>query len=317
MGRRLAVHARSTRRPALGRTGTRGARGATRCILLGGVVAFAVLSASANPVVAAPKHKTAKAAFQRGVAAYQKQRYQAAADALGESYDLEPDLETLYAWAQAERQLDDCEKASELYRKLLGYQMPAENKQVIRDKIEECRTLLAAQEPDVRVEPDPEPAPPARGDSTGDGDGRGDPDAARDGHRAASPQRERERDRDDSHRSRTSSPWYADATGDALLGGGVIALGLGSAFLISASTAAADAQLSYPEFATKTELARSRGEIGVVALVASGVLVTGAIVRYLVHGQSQHPPAPRDRALSSSAWITPGGGGGVAILGRF
>ena len=117
-------------------------------------------------------------------------------------------------------------------------------------------------------------------------------------------------------RSRTTSPWYTDATGDVLLGGGVIALGLGSAFLISARTAAADARQSYPEFATKTELARSRGEIGVVALVASGVLVTGAIVRYLVHGQSQHP-AHRDRTLSSSAWITPGSGGGVAILGRF
>ena len=309
MGRRLAVHARSTRRRAVGRTGV-------------AAVAFAVLSASATPVLAAPKHRTAKAAFQRGVAAYQKQRYQAAADALGESYALEPDLETLYAWAQAERQLDDCEKASELYRKLLGYRIPAENQQVIRDKLEECRTLLAAQEPDARVEPDPDPAPPARGDSTGDGDRDGDGDgdgtrdreAAGDGHRDVSPHRER--DRDDAHGSRTPSPWYTDATGDVLLGGGVIALGLGSAFLISARTAAADARQSYPEFASKTELARSRGEIGVVALVASGVLVTGAIVRYLVHGQSRHP-AHRDRTLSSSAWITPGSGGGVAILGRF
>ena len=56
------------------------------------------------------------------------------------------DVETLFAWAQAERQLGNCQKASELYDKLLEMDMPAENKQAVRDKLEECKAQLAAAE---------------------------------------------------------------------------------------------------------------------------------------------------------------------------
>jgi hypothetical protein len=48
----------------------------------------------------------------------------------------------LFAWAQAERRLDHCEKAIELYLKLLEFPLPAANKSAVEDKIAECRVVL-------------------------------------------------------------------------------------------------------------------------------------------------------------------------------
>lgn len=135
MDRRFPVHAGASRRQALR------------------VFAAAVLLAS-SPAVAAPKGAQAKAAFERGVTAYQKQDYAGAAEALGKSFALEGDVETLYAWAQAERQQDHCSKAMELYEKILKFDMPDENKQVVRTKLDECKAIMAAQKPPP-VEPPP------------------------------------------------------------------------------------------------------------------------------------------------------------------
>ena len=103
MERRFAVHARTA------------------------VIAAASLLATTT-ASAAPKGAEARAAFDKGVAAYKKADYAGASDALGRSFTLEADADTLYAWAQTERKLNHCDKAVELYERLLTMDLPEANK---------------------------------------------------------------------------------------------------------------------------------------------------------------------------------------------
>ena len=111
------------------------------------VLAGVALVAVARSADAKPRRRDAKAAFDRGIAAYQKGNYQGASDALGKSFDLERDPDTLYAWAQAERKLDRCDKAIDLYQQLLAFNLPGTNKEVIENLLAECRKIVAPDAP--------------------------------------------------------------------------------------------------------------------------------------------------------------------------
>lgn len=259
------------------------------------LAATLALVALALPAHAAPKKKDAKAAFDRGVAAYQREDYAKAATELGKSFDLEADLETLYAWAQAERMQEDCDAASKLYRKLLGYDLPDENKEVIREKLEECRKIL--DEPDEAVE-------------VTDGE---------DDWPAGTP-RERPSDEESpSMRPGTpGSPWYTDKVGHVLVGGGVVALVIGVVFLGQASDAQAAAQVSYDDFAAANDRAESRGRMGSTALILGGGLILGGLAHYVLRDDGSRPATPIDDAGETVLvpWLN-AHGGGLATMGRF
>lgn len=242
-------------------------------------LALGALLASSAFATAAPKGKAAKAAFDRGVAAYQKQDYAAASAALERSYDLEPDIETLFAWAQSERKQENCESAITLYEKLLAYDMPAANKAAVQTKLDECKAIIAANteaEPPVapapsepvQVEPAPAPAPRAEG-----------------------------------------KPWWKDPLGDALVISGVTGLVVGGVFLYQAKQAEDRSFESIANFEAEQDTAQSRGRLGVIVTIAGGALVAGGIVRYLTRSTGES-------RTSVTGWMTPDGGG-VAALGRF
>lgn len=260
MERRFAVHARAYRQALSALVGA--------VVLVGAPLAYA-----------APKTPEAKAAFDRGVAAYTSNDYAAASEALGQSYALEPDVETLFAWAQTERKLEHCDKASELYGKLLAYDLPDENKAAIQTKLEECKAILAAQKP---VEPpppvaDPAPVPPI-----------------------------------DKPQPPPSSPaWWKDPVGGGLVGVGVVGLGVGGYFLVSARSLDADKTTApnYGEFQRLEDKAASRGTIGVIAAAGGGALLVAGIVWYATRGGGERP-------TQITGWVTPDGGGLVAA-GRF
>lgn len=263
MERRFAVHARSYRQALSALVGA--------AVLVGAPLAHA-----------APKTPQAKAAFDRGVAAYTSNDYAAASAALGESYGLEPDVETLFAWAQTERKLEHCDKASELYDKLLAHDLPDENKAAIRSKLEECKAILAAAKP---VEPpppvaDPVPMPP--------------------------PQNEQP------PRPPSSHAWWKDPVGGALVGVGLVGLGVGGYFLVSARSLDADKKSApnYGEFQRLEDKADSRGTLGVITVAGGGVLLVAGIVWYATRGTGG------ERPTQVTGWVTPDGGGVVAV-GRF
>ncbi|HWU90330.1 MAG TPA: hypothetical protein VN253_23865 [Kofleriaceae bacterium] len=245
------------------------------------LAAVAVL-ALASPAAAAPKGAPAKAAFDRGVVAYQKGDFAAAAEALGASFKLEADVETLFAWAQSERQLEHCDKAVELFTKLLGFDLPAENKKVVQSKIDECKAIIAAQPPKEPVPTEqPKPAEPAQVVQ---------PPPVK----PPPPGR---------------SPWWKDPIGDGLVGAGIVGLGAGAFFLVSARQAEQDSLKNIGQFEKYDDRAQSRGKLGVISSIVGGVLVAGGIVRYATHyGGEEHQTV--------TGWLTPDGGG-IAAFGRF
>jgi hypothetical protein len=141
--RRLAIHARASGEKVMPRClgPARSACVATRTVA---ATLFATLVIS-SAAFAAPKAGEARVQFDRGVAAYTKGDYATAAEALGASFVLEADPETLFAWAQTERKLGHCDRAIDLYTKLLGMNLPAENKKAIRVQISECKAIVADQ----------------------------------------------------------------------------------------------------------------------------------------------------------------------------
>jgi tetratricopeptide (TPR) repeat protein len=239
---------------------------------------------ASSTAVASPSGKQAKAAFDAGVAAYTKGDFAAASAKLEESYELEYDVETLFAWAQSERKLERCDRAIDLYKKLLDTDLPAENKQAIAVQVGECQAILAAQAP-VEAAPPPEPVAPP-------------PVAPRpiEEPKPVTPERR---------------AWWKDPVGGTLVGVGVVGIGLGAVFLVQASGADKDklTAATYPEFEALEAKAESRGRLGVIGLAVGGGLVLGGVIRYAMTSGKRNEPA-------LTGWLAPSGGG-LALGGRF
>lgn len=270
MERRFAVHA-----------GAHQQKVSTRGVALVAAVVFAT-----TPALAAPKAGEARVQFDRGVAAYTKGDYAAAAEALGASFVLEPDPETLFAWAQTERKLGHCDRAIDLYGKLLEMDLPAENKQAVQAQIDECKVIIAEQQPTTTSVAPADP-PPVAADA-----------------QAPSPPPEPEPVLAPEGRA-----WWKDPIGGALVGAGVAGIGLGVVFLVQARSAYRDkdAAMTYPEYEVLADRADSRGRLGVIATVAGSALVAAGIVWYVTRKPTE--PALTTLVLPS--------GGGLAVTGRF
>lgn len=259
------------------------------------LVASSLLATSA---LAAPKTRGAKKEFQKGVAAYQKGDFVAASSALARSYKLEPDTETLFAWAQSERQQNKCESAIDLYNRLLEKDMPSENKDAVRAKLDECRAIIAAKAPKVepKIEPKVEPKT----------EPKTEPKPVEPVVEPVTPVQE------PPPRVvvvETRTPWYKDAIGDSLTIAGVVSLGVGGFFLYSAKQAEDKSKENDSVFEENQDKAESRGRLGVVFTVAGGVLIASGIVRYMTR------PA-QESSTQLTGWVTETSGG-VAAFGRF
>lgn len=285
MERRLAVHAGGNAKALTYRLG--GSR--TTC-----TIALAAVVLSAAPAYAQPKNRAAKAAFDRGLAAYRKQNFDAASKALAQSFELERDADTLFAWAQAQRQLDHCDKAIELYEQLLTFELPVENRAAVYNKLTECRDLVAAQgggEPKVAPLQD-EPTPPVAQPTPPPPPATPVPEATSGGERG----------------------WYKDPIGMSLLGSGVIVTGIGAGLLLSARSLENDSKAAfqnnhYDDAESLASKANSRGDLGAITLGVGGVLVVGGVVWLAMHRGSNE-----QRAVS--AWVNRDGGG-LAVIGGF
>ena len=254
----------------------------------------------AGEAAAKPKRRDAKAAFDRGLAAYKKGSFEAASEALGKSYDLERDVDTLFAWAQSERKLDRCDKALDLYEKLLEFDLPPANRDAVELKRTECRTVIAQQKPkaapppvESKVEPppvEPKPAPPPVADQP-----------------ASTPGPSPVSDTQLSGRA-----WYKDPIALGLVGTGGIATGIGVGLLVSARSLDSSIKdaTTYADAKQRADDAKSRGNLGLITAGVGGALVIGGVVWIVTHRG-----ATEQHALTG--WLTPGGGGGLAVAGAF
>jgi tetratricopeptide (TPR) repeat protein len=302
--RRFAVHAGADAAQAL--------RGVPRArITMAVVLAASALVGAAGTADARPKRRDAKAAFDRGVAAYQKGNFQGASDALGKSFELERDVDTLFAWAQTERKLEHCDKAIDLYQQLLTFNLPAANRTAVENKLTECRTILAQQAP---------PAPPAAAEPVAPAAAAAPapsapavtpPSAPAPVAVAAAsvgPPRPEE------PTAAPGAPYvpYKDPIALGLVGGGVVAAGIGVGFLVAAHSASNDARsaTTYQGVMDANHKVDQRNTLGGVGLVAGGVLAAGGV------GWAwwKHRAAGEHRTVTG--WLAPGGGG-LVIAGPF
>ncbi|HEY1548239.1 MAG TPA: hypothetical protein VGG28_10480 [Kofleriaceae bacterium] len=234
------------------------------------IVALA-LGALGGVADAAPKKRAAKVQFQKGVAAYQKGDYTGASAAFERSFKIEVDQETLFAWAQAERKLDHCDRATELYTKLLAMKLPAENRGVVEQNVAECAALA---KPEPTPEPPPAPSPPPEPAPVVAPPTPAPLPAVREDSPLAQPR--------DSGEGPTS--WYRDPVGDSFAIVGVAGLATGAAFLVSAHSADSKEHGAgtYQMFQSFENTAHSRGETGVIAAGAGVAFLAAAVVWYVV-----------------------------------
>ncbi len=235
---------------------------------------------------ASPKTPKAKAAFAAGVKAYQTHNYANASKYLEKSFSFERDVETLFAWAQSERQLDHCDKASELYDKILTFDMPTANKEAVQAKLEECKQILDAAkpkaEPVVVVEPRPEPV-------------RSEPQPP------PPPPEPR--------------AWWKNPVGLTLVGLGLVGSTIGTGYLVVGASAHSQMvtfdgkdRAQYLHYAAE---AKTDGQRGMIATaIGGGLLVTG-IIWFATHGRGDEA-----HDAQVSAWVSPSSSG-LALGGRF
>jgi len=270
------------------------------------MIALALVSL-ASTAEAKPKRRDAKLAFDRGVTAYKKGNFEAASEALGKSFDLERDVDTLFAWAQSERKLEHCEKAIELYEKLLTFDLPAANKEAVDTKLTECRTQLLLN--DHKAEPSPVTPPPVtpppvapKVESTAE-----PPPVAE--HAVIAPVAPPMTDTPSAGRA-----WYKDPIAIGLVGTGTVATGIGVGFLISANSAHNSVNdktkaPNYDDAQRFLDQAQSRRKIGLVATGAGGALLIGGVVWIVTHRHATEQHAV-------TGWLAPGSGG-LAVTGAF
>lgn len=246
------------------------------------VHACALIATVAN---AAPKTPKAKAAFDVGVRAYKKGNYEAAAKALEKSFELERDADSLFAWAQTERQLDHCEKAILLYENLLTFTLPKANKAAVEKNLDDCRTAVQVQK--QLTKPEPPPSPPPKVVEQPPPPPPPEP---------AGPPRHH---------------WYKEPVGWTLTVAGIAGVAVGIGYLSAGSSAGASAELNNhkdrAQYLHFNDLANTDGKIGIVATFAGSALLAGGVIYFLTH---------RDTEPVVTAWLTPSSGG-LAFTGRF
>jgi hypothetical protein len=306
--RRFAVHAGADAAQAL--SGWSHGR-----IAMAVVLAATVLVGAARSAEARPKRKDAKAAFDRGVAAYQKGNFPGASEALGKSFELERDVDTLFAWAQAERKLEHCDKAIDLYQQLLTFNLPAANRSAVENKLAECRTIIAQQAPPPPAEPVAPPAPapapapspptvtaPPVSEPVAVAPARGGPLQPRTDEPPAAP-------------GARYVP-YKDPVALGLVGAGVVVAGIGAGFLVAAHSAGNDARsaTTYDGVQDANHKVDQRNKLGAGGLITGGVLAAGGIG--WVVWKLRAPASGSGEQRTVTGWLAPGGGG-LVISGPF
>ena len=280
---------------------------------------------------------------RKGLDAYAKGDYAAAASSFEQAYELSPNEHILFAWGQAERFRGNCRRAVELFEKMLKTKLSQANRSAVQTSMDECKARIAAENPQS---PDPvSPDDPGSTDDTGDPDDPGDasdtessvgsstgdtaaPESAdgadnapEDSERVALAPTGADPVADPTASAASAPPpgtdsgaaWYSDPIGGALTGTGVVALGVGIGLYVSASSAnsSADESDSYVEFSRLKDQARSRGRLAVASMSAGAVLVGAGVAWYVMRGGSKDE-APASGEGLSVWWHQHGGGIGFA-----
>lgn len=212
-------------------------------------------------------------AARRAEAAFEAGDYAVAAEAAAEAYAAEGDPIYLYVRAQAERFGGRCTLALAHYRQFVAAVPRGDAAEAARANIAECEAVLA------QAEPAPDPlAPITPADSTAPVET--EPEA---------------RPRDAGERG---AHWARDPLGGALVGAGVVVLGIGGGLYgrAHADERAAMNATNVITYGEQIDRAYTLSRVGLPMMIMGGALVVGGVVRWaVVAGRSKRGGA-RDRS---------------------
>lgn len=218
----------------------------------------------------------AEDAAARAKAAYDRGDYEAAAAALADAYEADPQPAYLYARAQAERYGGDCAAATEHYRAFLDTKPGAEAAKAAQTNLDECEAELAAETPEPTPAPTPTPTPtptpaePGPETSTPDTTPLDDPSLDRE-------------------------PWYRDKWGTSLVAVGAI-VGLGGAGVYGAAIAdrnSAESAGDVDEYGRRIERASTLSRVGIGLMAGGGAVLVAGAIRWIVVSQRGKQTARR------------------------
>jgi len=240
----------------------------------------------------------ARRLFGEAQGAFEAGDYATASARLEAAYAIEPKPELLYPWAQAERNLDRCRPAIELYQKFLESSPSERMAEAAKQNIARCEERLAAlesSEPETAPAATDEEPPPfaVEGDDEDDDDAKGRTDKP----------------------PRKGSEKVGIAVGATMLSlGGVGVLAGGTLLGLAAGRArsASDATRQSRYETLRGEAMKLRTG-GIVALSIGGALVVGGVIQFAVFAASKK----KSKKKADVAMWLDATGGGVVLTRRF
>jgi hypothetical protein len=237
----------------------------------------------------------AKRLFGEAQQAFEAGDYATASARLESAYMIEPEGALLYPWAQAERQLDHCETAIDLYRKYIDSQPSEKMAKAAQSNIERCEVRMSESKKGS------EPPPPIEGT---------DDEVPPFGEETAT---------DDAPGKKDDFDPRADKigviVGATLVGVGVAAVAAGGTLMgVAAGRAnATDEATSQARYDELRKEAKSLNTGGIVALSIGGALLVGGVVQLAIVG------AKRKRAKKNGtlSMFSDGRTSGIVWSGRF
>jgi tetratricopeptide (TPR) repeat protein len=223
----------------------------------------------ASAIAFAGPEQEAKALVAKAMKAHEQGDFPTALQNLQAAFDKDPQPELLYAIAQVHVKLSQCKEAIVFYEQFLGTSPSPAAEKDTREAIEICKSQLPPVPAPVVVAPPPPPPPP--------------PPAP-------------------------ALPWYRDAIGAGLVGGGALAATIGIVLYVSArgDLDAAESAANVDAYMDLVDGARTKRVVSVV-LVGGGAAMIGYGITRLVMKQ----PHERDPHLA----IVPTTEGGMVTLG--
>ena len=258
---------------------------------------------------------------ERGVEMYKAGDYQAAAVEFSTAYEIEPEPNTLFAWAQSERRAGECREAVRLYRLFLSLEPSAADARAARLGIKRCRSTADAAEASARepaqedvFEPSPGAGSSAEAEAEQPTSARemvaargGDElsaDSARDHGTPAS--------RIIAIDASSDRAWHHDKPGAVLVGGGVVLVTAGIGIFLSGSGLVEDLDpnATHDEVTGAESSTQRRRIIGGLTGALGAVAITLGVLRYRqVHKRQK-------KELSIQPYASPDSAG-VMLQGRF
>lgn len=242
------------------------------CVVMLGTV---LVPAPASAATVGPSRKDkaeAREHFEKAAELYDQEDYQGAADELEQAYGLNPEVDTLFAWAQAERLAGDYAESLRLYALLLDGELSDTQRDAIKTLEGEVQAELDAKEQAEREQAEAEAEAEARAQAAADAE------AAAAEREAA--EQEAAQGKKGARRERNGRAVNLALTG---VGGALSAVGIG----LIAGGLGADGRVrsaaTYADFESAYDPSSGRGR-GAVVLYAAGGAVTAVGLGLLITG---------------------------------